>query len=196
LQKYNLSVSLSTRSVGVTSHHILAEQFSETGESDMFDFISRVIIVASVGAVALGAVDAKPAAAAPSRKSPSVQQPADVSAARRHRHRYYGPGPGIAAVTSLFGTIAAIAAADAYRQSYAYPPGYYRYAPAAYPYAPAAYPYEEAVYPYEPAAAYPYPVASYPYASNVVAYPAYNSYYAPRVRVVGAGFGYRHRHFR
>jgi hypothetical protein len=84
-------------------------------------------------ALAVTAIDLRPASAAP--KAPDIRAAQDVgtldvSAQRRHYrgHRYYrghgGNAAGAAAALGVFGAVAGIAAANSYRRHYYEPYGY------------------------------------------------------------------------
>jgi hypothetical protein len=98
---------------------------------------SRSIAAALVGALALTSFNLVPAQATPRNSGQAqVQSPAtttDFSARRRHYGR--GNAAALGAVLGVFGAIAAIAAADQYRNNYYGNPGYGYGAP--YGYAPA-----------------------------------------------------------
>jgi hypothetical protein len=93
--------------------------------------------------IALTSFSVTPAAAAPSSKPAEVTKydgSLEVSDRRRHR-RYRGNAAVLGAVATVFGSIAALAAADAYRDRY-YRPYYGYYGPRPYYY------YGHAPYPY------------------------------------------------
>jgi len=96
---------------------------------------NRAIAAAAAAAIALTSVSFSPAMAAPVSKQQSVAKAGDLEASSRRRHYRGGHGnrAALGAVLGIFGTIAAIAAADAARDRYHYgqPYGYAPYAPPA-----------------------------------------------------------------
>jgi hypothetical protein len=92
---------------------------------------SRAVAAVSAAAIALTSASFAPAMAAPVSKKESVAMAGDVDvSSRRKRYRSYnGNRAALGAVAGIFGTIAAIAAADAYRDRYYRPYGYYGHAP-------------------------------------------------------------------
>ncbi len=113
--------------------------------------INRAIAAASAATIALTVMAVTPAGAAPSpRKEIQTAQDGatDVSARRRYRR---GNAAVVGAAAAIFGTIASIAAANAYRDRYPY----YGYGPYYGPY-------------YGPRYYHPYAYGPYPY------------YYGPR----------------
>jgi hypothetical protein len=121
---------------------------------------NRVIAAATAAAIALTSASFAPAVAAPaSGKSPAAATAGDVEFSSRKRVRHRGNRAALGAVMGVFGTIAAIAAANAARDRYErhYFRGYYGpYGYGPYGYGPyGAYPpgyhppvYEPYVYPY------------------------------------------------
>ena len=98
--------------------------------------INRIAAVSVAVAMAVTAIDLRPASAAP--KAPDVRAAKDVgtldmsSQRRRHQHRghyhrgHHNNSAGAAAALGIFGAVAGIAAAYCYRLHHYYePPGYY-----------------------------------------------------------------------
>ena len=98
--------------------------------------INRIAAVSVAVAMAVTAIDLRPASAAP--KAPDVRAAKDVgtldmsSQRRRHHHRghyhrgHHNNAAGAAAALGIFGAVAGIAAANSYRRHHYYEPhGYY-----------------------------------------------------------------------
>lgn len=97
----------------------------------------RAVAIAAAAAIALTSFEAAPAMAGPAQPSKRTElashvEGLEVSARRRHRHSR-GNAAMLGAVTTMFGTIAALAAADAYRKRYYAPYAYDGYYAAPYP---------------------------------------------------------------
>lgn len=87
---------------------------------------------ALAAALTLTSFELTPAYAAPSKAPQASQTTLDFSA--RRRHRYYGNRAAIGAFLGVAGTIAAIAAANSYRDDYYYYGEPYSYGPGPYYY--------------------------------------------------------------
>jgi hypothetical protein len=107
----------------------------------MQSHFKRAIAAASAAIIAVTAVAVTPASAASSpRTEAKAAQSTDISASRRYRNRA-GNAAAIGAAAAIFGTIASIAAAQAYRDRHRHDYQPY-YGPRAYgPYAYEPYPY-------------------------------------------------------
>ncbi len=101
---------------------------------------NRAIAAAAAAAIALTSVSFSPAMAAPVSKQQTVASgDLEVSAQRRRHYRGNNDRAVLGAMLGIFGTVAALAAADRYRdRGYYGGPGYYGggpyYAPPAYGY--------------------------------------------------------------
>ncbi len=81
-------------------------------------FLARSIAAALTAAVTLTSLDLAPAYAAASKDQKTIQKTSTDFSARRRRH--YGNRAALGAMIGMFGTIAAIAAANEYRDRYYY----------------------------------------------------------------------------
>ncbi len=109
---------------------------------------SRSIAVALTAAVALTSLDLAPASAASTAGGPQATKTSTIDLSARRRHLRRGDAFMLGAVASVFGAIAATAAARRYRERYyyygePYAEGPYYYGPYGYdaPYAAAPYAY-------------------------------------------------------
>jgi len=90
----------------------------------------RFAAAALVAALTLTSLDLAPAYAA-SSKAPQASQTTTLDFSARRRYRHYGNRAAVGAVLGMFGTIAAIATANSYRDDYYYGDSYY-YGPGPY----------------------------------------------------------------
>ena len=88
--------------------------------------IRRSVAAALAGAIALTTLNLAPAQAASTK---GVQASATTTTISARRHWHHGNGAALGAVAGMFGLIAGLAAADAYRNDYYgyYGPAYYGY---------------------------------------------------------------------
>jgi hypothetical protein len=112
--------------------------------------VNRVLAATLAAAMALPVVDLRPVNAASAPVPTKVTKPADdlefsSSHRRRHRHHRGDAAVALGAVTAMFGTIAALAAASRYRKRYYYDHYYgHHYGP--YHYGAYGYPYRRYYY--------------------------------------------------
>jgi hypothetical protein len=105
---------------------------------------SRVLAATVAAAMALPVINLQPASAA-SPTPAKVTKPAgdlELSSRKRHRHyRHHGNAAAFGAVATMFGTVAALAAASRYRDRHYYHSYGYHHAPYHYgAYSPYGYP--------------------------------------------------------
>ncbi|MBM3528517.1 MAG: hypothetical protein FJX62_10520 [Alphaproteobacteria bacterium] len=82
-------------------------------------FRNRAIAAAAAAAIALTSVSFTPAVAAPvNKQGPAVSQSGDMEFSSRRRGNSHANRAVLGAVLGVFGTIAAVAAADAARDRY------------------------------------------------------------------------------
>jgi|SRR6185369_12731720 len=93
----------------------------------------RLAAAALAAALTITSFELAPAYAAPS-KAPQASQTDTLDLSARRRHRHYGNRAAIGAFLGVAGTIAAIAAANSYRDDYYYYGSPYAYGPGPYYY--------------------------------------------------------------